>query len=957
MKKEKRIPLQKPAEILIAEDSITQSTQLAHLLESNLYKVSIAQNGKQAMDSLSKHRPSLVITDILMPEMNGYELCKKIKSNKDTEDIPVILLTRLSDPEEIIEGLSCGADSFITKPYNEKHLLSNIRKILSIENGLDYQKVPFGVQILFNGEKRTIQAEQQNVIKLMLDIYEGAIYQNEKLVQTQEELRLLNERLESMVEDRTSDLKEEIKLSNKITERLKEGEEKYRSLFENSTVGIYRTTPDGKILLANAALVKMLGFSSFEALANRNLEEEGFEPSYERSHFKDIMENEGYVHGMEAAWRRTDGTILFVSESTRSITGKNGKILYYDGIVEDISVRKKAEAFRKETEERYSTLFNNMLNGYAYCKMLYDGDYPYDFIYLEVNKAFESLTGLKNVKGKNVNDIIPGIRESDSELFEIYSRVALTGKPEVFENYVDSLKMWFSVSVYSPEKEYFVAIFDVITDRKLAEERIRDIAKFPSENPDPVLRLDKDGILLYANEACYKLLTWKLRPGSKVPEVLLRAVMKVLGTGHQGKVDEEHNHLLFSFDIVPVMEAGYVNIYGHDITERRLAEESLRESEERFRYMANSVPQLVWVARANGFIYWYNQRWYDYTGTNPEQMEGWGWQMVHDPVVLPKVMKEWTESIASGQAFEMNFPLRRGDGQFRTFLTRVEPWKDSEGKVLQWFGTNTDVEIMKQAENEIRSLNIELDNRVNERTAKLEAANKELEAFSYSVSHDLRAPLRAVHGYTKILMEEYKNTLDDEGKRICDVISSSATKMGELIDDLLSFSRIGRSDLNPSVIDMNKLVVMNFDGITSPTERERIKFKVSKLQKSYGDVKLISQVWINLISNAIKYSSKNKVSEILIGSSVSEKMVTYYIKDNGVGFDMQYSHKLFGVFQRLHSESEFEGNGVGLAIVQRIILKHGGKVWAEGEVDKGATFYFSLPINEEDEKEKVKRRK
>jgi light-regulated signal transduction histidine kinase (bacteriophytochrome) len=146
---------------------------------------------------------------------------------------------------------------------------------------------------------------------------------------------------------------------------------------------------------------------------------------------------------------------------------------------------------------------------------------------------------------------------------------------------------------------------------------------------------------------------------------------------------------------------------------------------------------------------------------------------------------------------------------------------------------------------------------------------------------------------------------------------------------------------------MNKLVVMNFGGITSPTERERIKFKVSKLQKSYGDVKLISQVWINLISNAIKYSSKNKVSEIQIGSGVSDKMVTYFIKDNGVGFDMQYSHKLFGVFQRLHSESEFEGNGVGLAIVQRIILKHGGKVWAEGEVDNGATFYFSLPVNEE----------
>src|SRR5664280_305163 len=164
MKKERKISLRKPAEILIVEDSLTQATQIKHLLESNHYKVSVAQNGKQALDKLSKHKPSLVISDILMPEINGYELCKKIKSNKNTQDIPVILLTRLFDPEEIIAGLSCGADSFITKPYNEKHLLSNIWKILSIENGSNYQKVPFGVQILFNGEKRTIQAEQQNVI-------------------------------------------------------------------------------------------------------------------------------------------------------------------------------------------------------------------------------------------------------------------------------------------------------------------------------------------------------------------------------------------------------------------------------------------------------------------------------------------------------------------------------------------------------------------------------------------------------------------------------------------------------------------------------------------------------------------------------------------------------------------------------------------------------------------------
>jgi PAS domain S-box-containing protein len=393
-----------------------------------------------------------------------------------------------------------------------------------------------------------------------------------------------------------------------------------------------------------------------------------------------------------------------------------------------------------------------------------------------------------------------------------------------------------------------------------------------------------------------------------------------------------------------------------DITERKVAEEVLRESEGRFRAMANSMPQFVWIARADGFIYWYNQRWYEYTGTKPEQMEGWGWQIVHDPEVLPKVMENWTRSIATGQSFEMSFPLRGANGQFRTFLTRVEPWKDSEGRVMQWFGTNTDVETLKQAEEKILLLNNELDQRVTERTSSLEAANKELEAFSYSVSHDLRAPLRSVHGFTKILLEDYEANLDDEGKRICGIISSSASQMGALIDDLLSFSRIGRNSLNPSVIDMKRMVRLVFEGMTSSAERERIKLKVGKLHNAFGDVKLIGQVWTNLISNAIKYSSKNEISEILIGSSISENMITYFIKDNGVGFEMQYAHKLFGVFQRLHSEAEFEGNGVGLAIIQRIILRHNGRVWAEGEVGKGATFYFSLPMEDKSQKSKVEER-
>jgi PAS domain S-box-containing protein len=343
MKKERKSPTQKSPEILIAEDSLTQATQIKYLLESNHYIVTVAQNGKQALDWLSKHKPSLVISDILMPGINGYELCKKIKSNKVTEDIPVILLTRLYDPEEIIEGLSCGADSFITKPYNEKHLLSNIEKLLSAENGDDYQKVPFGVQILFNGEKRTIQAEQQNVIKLMLDIYEGAIYQNEKLIQTQEELRLLNEQLESIVEERTSDLTAEIKLSNQIAERLKKSEEKYCRIFENVQDSYYETSIDGTILEVSSSIeILSKGLYHRDDFIGKSMYNFYFDNNERASLLSQLMEK-GVVSDFEIKLKNRDGSLIPCSISSKISFDALGRPVNIIGSMRDITERKKAE--------------------------------------------------------------------------------------------------------------------------------------------------------------------------------------------------------------------------------------------------------------------------------------------------------------------------------------------------------------------------------------------------------------------------------------------------------------------------------------------------------------------------------------------------------------------------------------------------------------------------------------
>jgi PAS domain S-box-containing protein len=255
-----------------------------------------------------------------------------------------------------------------------------------------------------------------------------------------------------------------------------------------------------------------------------------------------------------------------------------------------------------------------------------------------------------------------------------------------------------------------------------------------------------------------------------------------------------------------------------------------------------------------------------------------------------------------------------------------------------WFANGRDITRQKKADFEIKQLNINLERNI----AQLQLTNKELESFSYSVSHDLRAPLRSINGYAQMIQDDHAQAFNDEAKRMFNVIRNNAKKMGMLIDDLLAFSRMGRKEITRVPVNFNKLVEPIVTELKQ-TASDKTNITVQKLPETQGDPALLSQVYTNLISNAIKYSAKKENPAIEIGAEEREDEFVYYVKDNGAGFDMQYAHKLFGVFQRLHSNEEFEGTGVGLAIVQRIVVKHGGKVWAEGKVDEGATFYFSLP--------------
>jgi PAS domain S-box-containing protein len=298
-------------------------------------------------------------------------------------------------------------------------------------------------------------------------------------------------------------------------------------------------------------------------------------------------------------------------------------------------------------------------------------------------------------------------------------------------------------------------------------------------------------------------------------------------------------------------------------------------------------------------------------------------------------LQEIQNTLLNGKTDTLRREISTGELFFAQTITYIP-----EAKRLRIY--STDITDRKTAEEKIHQLNNELEQRVIERTAELEVANKELESFSYSISHDLRAPLRAVNGFAGIVLEDFGPQLPEEGRGYLERIRAGALRMGVLIDDLLAFSRLSRQPVNRQTVNSARIVNEVLDELKPQREGRQIEIQIGNLPACHGDPALLKQVWVNLISNAIKYTRGREPAIVEIGCARENDQDVFFVRDNGAGFDMQYANKLFGVFQRLHREDQFEGTGVGLAIVQRIVHRHGGRVWAKAEVNHGATFYFTI---------------
>ncbi|MGZ4824555.1 MAG: PAS domain S-box protein [Terriglobales bacterium] len=901
-----------PKKILAVDDSSTYLHELAEELHKEGYDIIAARSGKEAIELLEVQPVDCILLDLLMPGLSGQETCHIIKNTPAWRNIPLLILAAVQDSKAMVEGINAGADDYVPKSSDFEVLKARVRAQL-------------------------------------------------RRKQFEDEYRAIRERL----------LAKEVEVARaRASQEIAQARAAFEPLLRNEA------------WLNNAVRMARLGAWDWNVLDNtqtwsdqqfRNfgLEPGSVVPTYELFLQAVHDQDRGRV---EAAIRQAlAGENSYSFESRIVRPGGEARHLVWQGEIHRNEAAQAVRVTGTSTDVTEQKIMEEQPRKAAkYARSLIEASLDplvtisRDGLITDVNHATENATGVSRDRliGSDFADYFTEPDRARRGYEQAFSEGLVRDYPLAIRSANGVVtEVLYNASVFRNEAGEVEGVFAAardITERTRAEQAARRLAAIVESSDDAIISKTLDGTVLTWNQGAER------QYGYTAAEMVGRSVMAVVPAEchaefcgllqriARGERIEHHESVRqckdgrrveVSATLSPTKnargEVTGVSTIARDISDRRQAVRKLQESKQRYHCLVTATSQLVWSTNSQGEVD-DMPGWREITGQTINEVRGWGWSDALHPDDRERTKQTWAQAVQQHTLYDTEYRVRRHDGEYRYLAARGVPVLNDDGSIREWVGTCVDITERKRAEEQIRKLNEDLELRVEQRTAELQAANQELEAFTYSVSHDLRAPLRHLSGFAKLLLEENGEALNATSRHYVDEIRDAARRMGQLVDDLLELSRMNRQALHPQPVALNSMVDAVRRELAPEIGQRAIEWKISALPEAVGDPILFRQIFANLLGNSVKFTRPRDPAVIEVGAQLVGGEAVFFVRDNGVGFDMRYVDKLFGIFQRLHRAEDFEGTGVGLAVVQRIIHRHGGRIWAEAEPDRGACFYFTL---------------
>ncbi len=917
--------------ILLADDNADMRDHVTHILGQE-YEIFTAQDGQQALELVGQHRPDLVLTDVMMPRLDGLGLLRTLRADPSTATIPVIFLSARAGEEMRIEGLHAGADDYLVKPFTANELRARI--------GTHVQMAIMRRQATEREAALRAEAETLNEVSSRL----SSELDLQKVVQTATDA------------------------ATKLT-GAKFGAFFYNVLDENGE----------SYLLYTLAGAPREAFSKFGLPRNTAM----FEPTFRgtrvvRSH--DILEDPNYGKN-SPHYGMPHGHLPVRSYLAVPVVGRSGEVLgglffghpepgifteraerlaigiashaaiavdnarLFAKAEQEIARRKQAEIDRGESEERFRAIVETTPE----CVKVVASDGRL----LHMNSSGLAMIGAQRAEaviGKSVYDLVaPEFREAFRDFNEGICRgekgslefeiLGLHGERRRMETH--------AVPLRDPDGSIVqLAITRDITERVHSERATLLLRSIVDSSDDAIISKDLKGTITSWNKGAERLFGYTadeligrsitiLIPPDRLSEEsdILSRLQRGERTEHFETIRrcKDGSLLDISLTISPIKDARG-NVIGaskiaRNITGRKLAEAALLASESRFRQLADSMPQMVWTARPDGFVDYYNEQWYRFTGFDRSSFGDLSWEPILHPDDFNQCRESWYNAVTTGQPYWMEYRFwDQHEDRWRWFIGRALPVRDENGNIVKWFGTCTDIDEQKRVQEELRH------------------ANQDLEQFAYSASHDLQEPLRGVKIYSELLTKRYGGTLEGQALEFLHYLREGASRMEMLVHDLLTYTQVTKIEAPENKTDANEALADTLANLKGAIMESGVRITFDPLPSVPVHDAHLKQLFQNLLGNAIKYRNLERIPTAHVSVERRDKNWLFSVIDNGIGIEPEYKERIFGLFKRLHATSEYPGTGIGLAICQRIVERYHGKIWVESKPGQGSTFFFTVPV-------------